>query len=714
MISILAASILGSLAAPGEAPAQPATLADAAARLAAKAVLREGEADRRLRDAVLRRLRPVEIPPREVWEERAREVRERVLGEVVLRGVPREVQGGGPRVEEAGTIETGKGYRIRKIRYEAWPGLRIPALLYEPDPPPQDGEKIAAVLNPNGHVGPLGKARPEEQIRCINLAKRGILALKPEWYACGELSGPGYGHEKIAGVDLCGTSGVGLFYLALSRALDVLVARPGVDPARVAVTGLSGGGWQTIVIAALDTRVKAMAPNAGFSGLELRVDHAGSIGDPEQNPPDLAAIADYPLLTAAFAPRPVLLIYNARDDCCFPAARAKASVFDPVAPLYARLYPGAEFSYHENRDPGTHNYDRDNREALYRFLARHGYPRGPAPESEIPCDGEVLDFEALRVGLPGPNADFRSIALDLAQGLPETSWPRPAGGEAAAPAAEIGAWRDRGAARLREVLRIPAVKVIEAREAWTVRSEGIEARAFALDLDDGSRVPAVELSRAPAGDPASADGGRPRGADVPVVAFADRGRAAAVPEIAEVLAGGRTVILIDPALVGENRPRGNEPWQHAMMLDAAGVRPLGLQVSQIIAAVRWAAERSGGTTGVAILGSGPTSSAAALAATALDPRVTGVAAVGLVPSLKILIDGGPPYHEAPGLYAFGLLRAFDVKEMAALCAPRPVCVLRPAGGEERWEAESKDLPAVFRALGGPPPGRDLRAALGSD
>ena len=44
---------------------------------------------------------------------------------------------------------------------------------------------------------------------------------------------------------------VGVFYLLMKRGLDALLAHPAADAGRVAVTGLSGGGWQTALLAAL-------------------------------------------------------------------------------------------------------------------------------------------------------------------------------------------------------------------------------------------------------------------------------------------------------------------------------------------------------------------------------------------------------------------------------------------------------------------------------
>jgi hypothetical protein len=89
----------------------------------------------------------------------------------------------------------------------------------------------------------------------------------------------------------------------------------------VAVTGLSGGGWQTIFISALDTRVKLCAPNAGYNGNATRVTAYADLGDEEQSPTDLGTVCDYIHLTAMLAPRCLLMINNDKDQCCFRADR---------------------------------------------------------------------------------------------------------------------------------------------------------------------------------------------------------------------------------------------------------------------------------------------------------------------------------------------------------------------------------------------------------
>ena len=65
-----------------------------------------------------------------------------------------------------------------------------------------------------------------KQVRCINLAKRGLLALNLEWVGMGQLNTPGFSHYKINQLDLLGTSGIAVHYLAQSRAIDLMLEHP--------------------------------------------------------------------------------------------------------------------------------------------------------------------------------------------------------------------------------------------------------------------------------------------------------------------------------------------------------------------------------------------------------------------------------------------------------------------------------------------------------
>ena len=179
------------------------------------------------------------------WEAEANRLRAAVLERVVFRGEAARWRDTPAKTQWLESLPGGAGYRIQKLRFEAVPGMWIPALLYLPE---KLAGKMPVILNVNGHVGLPGKSVAYKQVRCINQAKRGMLALNVEWLGMGQLSGPGFHHNRMNQLDLCGTSGVAPFYLSLKRGLDLLLSLPHADPSRVAVTGLSGGGWQTIFI----------------------------------------------------------------------------------------------------------------------------------------------------------------------------------------------------------------------------------------------------------------------------------------------------------------------------------------------------------------------------------------------------------------------------------------------------------------------------------
>src|SRR5439155_1515015 len=108
-----------------------------------------------LREYLMNRVPPLPTPATaEEWTADQKRLRKHVLDDVILNGWPREWVEAPPRFEDAGTIESGKAYRIRKLRYEIVPGFWSTALLYEPE---KLTGKHPATINLNGHA-PNGKA----------------------------------------------------------------------------------------------------------------------------------------------------------------------------------------------------------------------------------------------------------------------------------------------------------------------------------------------------------------------------------------------------------------------------------------------------------------------------------------------------------------------------------------------------------------------------
>ncbi len=625
------------------------------------------------------RIPPLERPDSSAdWDAEANALRQQMLDKVVMKGHDPAVLTGKPGVEWFDTIETGKGYRIRKLRYEGYPGMWIPALLYEPT---GLSGRVPVVLNPNGHERPAGKAVKYKQLRCINQAKRGMIALNPEWIAMGELRRAGYDHYELAYLDLCGQAGVGVFYMLLKRGLDVLLDHPHADPSRVAVTGLSGGGWQTIFFSSLDTRVTLAAPNAGYIGQAVRYEHGSDIGDLEQCPVDQLTVADYTHLTAMLAPRPALLIYNVRDNCCFVSERARPSVYTPVVPFYELYGQRDRFGYHENRDPGDHNYELDNRQQFYRFAGKWFLPKDQRQNDEIPSDDEVKTRKQLSVGVPEGNATFYTLAERAAAGLPTEPLPdRDA-------LASIKEWSALRRAALRENLRITptSAKVVESRELSVGKYEG---RALRIQIGQAWHVPAVDVAL---------KGRTPKRVAVVV---ADGGRQQAESLVGDLLADGHRVIAVDVLFAGQCRPVGFSVWQVAMCMGNVGGRPLGVQVTQLLAIIDWVAKAYPDLP-ITVAGVGRTSSVAAVLAAGLaeERRPAMLVTVGLPASLKLLIEKRVKYQDAPCLFSFGLLAEADVCEMLALALPARVRLIQTEGAKKRIAASLNRFARLARAAG---------------
>src|SRR5439155_2855462 len=254
---------------------------------------------------------------------------------------------------------------------------------------------------------------------------------------------------------------------------------------RVGMTGLSGGGWQTTILSALDERVKVIVPVAGITSLQTRVEVRmyGDLGDIEQSATDLLEGQDYSHMVALMAPRPTLLIHNAEDDCCFRAPLVKPLLFDLVGPVF-RLYQKEDvFEWHENRDPGTHNYQLDNRLQAYRFFSKHFSL--PIIENEIPSEAEVKSYDELVVGLPKDNLTILGLARKLGSQI--TRQPLP--GESTARAA----WATQERDKLKKLVRYRPVGIQRPWAVANTKNKGVETKSYLFEMNNGLSASAVWL-----------------------------------------------------------------------------------------------------------------------------------------------------------------------------------------------------------------------------
>ncbi len=603
------------------------------------------------------------------WQTYAQKLREETLAKTVYRGQAAAWRDAKLGVEYLDDIAGGPGYKIRKLRYEALPGLWIPALLYLPE---KMSERMPVALNVNGH-DPNGKAADYKQLRCINQAKRGIISLNPEWLYMGQFALPDYAHYRLNQLDLCGTSGLAPFYLSMKRGLDVLLAQPNADPTRVAVSGLSGGGWQTIFISSLDTRVTLSNPVAGYSSLLTRIGVTADLGDSEQQPVDLGLTADYTHLTALLAPRPTLLTYNAKDNCCFVAANALPPLLAAAEPVFKLYGKEANLRTHVNEIPGDHNYGQENREAHYRMLGDHFFAGTTYDAHEIPSGDEVKSKSDLNVPLPEGNATLHSLAVNAMRELPRNP-ALPATREA------ITQWQSSRRESLKSILRYkPLVATAEAISKESVGETNIVV--WKLDLQQQWTLSAIEFT------PSAAVG--------TTILIGDAGRKTLQGEVQSLLKVHQRVIAVDPFYMGESA-LGKRDFLYALLVSTVGDRPLGVQAAQLAAVADWQ-YAAHPREPVTIQSHGPRTSLMALCAAAVQSK--SIAEVQLhksFGSLKEIIEQNKMVNETPELFCFGLLETFDIAQLVALSVPRKVVFPAPS---ERVTKELGGLKDVYKLLG---------------
>jgi dienelactone hydrolase len=589
------------------------------------------------------------------WTAEADKIRSHVLDDVVLRGWPKEWVNAAPKFEDLGPLPSGEGYQRRKLRYEIVPGFYSTAILYEPA---HLQDRVPAVLNLMGHFEPVGKAMEFEQKLCINLTLHGMMALNLEWIGMGELYRQENTHWYGGDLDLVGANGAGLFYLAMRRGIDFLATNPQVDPKRLGVTGLSGGGWQTITLSSLDKRVYASVPVAGYTSLAGRVGRMpladGEPGDLEQNPTDFLVEQDYSTLTAVRAPLPTLLIYNAEDDCCFPAPLVKPYVFDAIAPFYALYDRPDALQFHENTDPSTHNYELDNRQQAYRFFTK--WFALPAAEHEIPVDNQVLSYSDLAVGVPQDNLTILGLAREMAGKISRNPIPS----DSAARADWATSERD----KLKTVVRYHPVDVREAWAEGDTKDKGIESLWYRFELSNGLSATGIWINSLAA----------PRDAPLTIV-LDDKGKKGAadevwdrMPWVANLVDRGQQVLVLDLLFTGEGAP-DQPPYYFTQMLASTGQRPLGIEASQLNAIAHWANERWRPRQR-RLETAGLRSQLIGLVAAGLEPALfSDLVTHAGIPSLSYLLDKPVTYQDAPDLFCLDLYKDFDIDRLSVIATP---------------------------------------------
>lgn len=333
---------------------------------------------------------PFDVPSNKTdWESRAKELRQRILVATGLWPMPEKTP---LNAQIFGKVKR-DGFTVEKVYFESLPGHFVTGLLFRPE---GEGANRPGILCPHGHGGRLQdygeKAMPKliEQgaerfersgrypklARCAQLARMGCVAFifDMEGYADSQQLSkqlihrfakqrPNFDTNQSWGfygpqAELRLQSVMGLQTWNSIRALDFLSSLPDIDKKRVAVTGGSGGGTQTILLCAIDER-----PIAAFPQGMVSTSMQG--GCTCENCSLLRIGTGNVELAALFAPKPQAMT-SAKDwtkemmTKGYPELQELYALYDSKSKV--RCYPQLHF---------PHNYNSVTRGLMYSWMNKH-------------------------------------------------------------------------------------------------------------------------------------------------------------------------------------------------------------------------------------------------------------------------------------------------------------------------------------------------------
>jgi dienelactone hydrolase len=289
------------------------------------------------------------------WESRKKELRECFFEQLRLSPFPRKT----PLNPIYTPVRKFDGYTVENVAIETLPGVYLCGSLYRPS---KGKGPFPAVLSPHGHfsstdLNQYGRYRPEQQYRCAMLARMGAVVFSYEMFAWG---------ESLLQVDKeVHNSGLALTMQTLNsiRVIDFLTSLSYVDQKRIGVTGESGGGTQTFLVTALDSRIAVSVPvvmvSSYFfggcpceSGLPIH-----SCTDLGTNNAEIAAMA---------SPRPMLVVSDGSDW----TQNVPQIEFPYLQKVYG-LYEKEKNVENVHLANEAHDYGVSKRMAMYDFMARN-------------------------------------------------------------------------------------------------------------------------------------------------------------------------------------------------------------------------------------------------------------------------------------------------------------------------------------------------------
>ena len=244
------------------------------------------------------------------------------------------------------------GYTVENIAIEILPGVYINGSLYRPA---ESKGKIPVILNPDGHWEKQ-RYRADCQYRCAALARMGAMAFSYDLFAWGE------SQLQFKLEDHRRSLSMTIQVLGSIRILDYLLSLKEADTSRVAITGGSGAGSHTILMAAIDNRIKVSAPVVSLSSYF----YGGCPCESGMPIHDCAGKTDNLEIAAMVAPHPQLIVSDGGD-------------WTDKMPEHDFLYLQKMYGYYGKASnvenvhlpDEKHDFGINKRTAVYQFMAKY-------------------------------------------------------------------------------------------------------------------------------------------------------------------------------------------------------------------------------------------------------------------------------------------------------------------------------------------------------
>jgi dienelactone hydrolase len=379
-------------------------------------------------------------PPesKEAWDRRASQVRQRILVSQGLWPMPTKTD---LKAQIYGRIDRGD-YTVEKVHFESAPGFFVTGNLYRPKK--AAGGKAPGVLFAHGHWADarLSQATDPElrneiatgqerfleggksrfQSMCVQLARMGCVVW--QWDMLGDSDSQQLSRQLVHSFakqrpEMNTTENWGLFspqaethlqsIMGLQtwnavRSLDFLLELPEVDPQRVAITGASGGGTQTMLLAAIDPRISLSFP-------AVMVSTAMQGGCTCENASLLRVGTGNVEFAGLFAPKPQGM--TTADDW---TKEMSTRGFPELKRLYG-LLGAADKVMLQRGEHFPHNYNAVSRTAFYNWLNRHFHLGQPEPVLErdytVSTRSELSVWDAEHPAPKAADPEFERTLLRL-------------------------------------------------------------------------------------------------------------------------------------------------------------------------------------------------------------------------------------------------------------------------------------------------------------